>query len=212
MTDCDMHSRLSFAGYDIEEVQVGILPDVASSLDNLFVLYRQREIHEPTTGENEPDKQETHWMEASFTDPNIEAPRVLPKSDEGMKSGQTSARYLKSFPRPIPNRRRSWFSKPHRWEEDSHMNSVMYTKLVETVDSMQNSKFASKGGRNVWQTRQVGGEGEPYYRDPAGFEKALGMAVEHGRGVFAEKWGHRDCNLGEVGLKGGDEWKVERDW
>jgi hypothetical protein len=68
------------------------------------------------------------------------------------------------------------------------------------------------GGRNMWQTEQAGGIGEPYYRNPEGFEKGLQMIMQLGRDVYAEKWGHRDCGLLQVGRKAGDEWRVEHDW
>lgn len=33
-----------------------------------------------------------------------------------------------------------------------------------------------------------------------------------GESVYAEKWGHRECDLRGVGLNLGDAWKVEHDW
>ena len=69
---------------------------------------------------------------------------------------------------------------------------------------MQHSKATSKAGRNTWQARQSGGHGEPFYRDAAGFETGILMTIEHGRAVFREKWGHRDCDICQVGLRAGD--------
>ena len=66
-------------------------------------------------------------------------------------------------------------------------------------------------GRNYWQAQQQGGQGEPFYRDSAGFEKALWMTIALGRKIYSEKWGHRDCDLAEMGLKPGDAWRVEKD-
>ena len=66
--------------------------------------------------------------------------------------------------------------------------------------------------RNSWQLRQRGGEGEPFYYDPDGFEKALQMQIQVGTEINDEKWGHRGCNLRETGLKLGDQWRVEHDW
>ena len=51
------------------------------------------------------------------------------------------------------------------------------------------------GGRNIWQARQRGGQGEPFYRDAEGFERAVLMWMEFGRDVFAEKWGRGPCDL-----------------
>jgi hypothetical protein len=38
------------------------------------------------------------------------------------------------------------------------------------------------------------------------------MTSDLGQSVYAEKWGHRDCDLRKVGLKLGDAWMVEHDW
>ena len=38
------------------------------------------------------------------------------------------------------------------------------------------------------------------------------MTIDHGRAVFAEKWGHRDCDISAIGLRPEDAWKVEHDW
>lgn len=46
LSDCDMHERLMMAGYVLEEVKVGLIYDVSTSLDDLLVLYR-REISPP---------------------------------------------------------------------------------------------------------------------------------------------------------------------
>jgi hypothetical protein len=46
-----------------------------------------------------------------------------------------------------------------------------------------------------------------------GFEKAIRMWIGYGREVFAEKWGHKDCNLiNGAGRKYEDAWKVSHDW
>ncbi|KAJ8066659.1 hypothetical protein OCU04_005705 [Sclerotinia nivalis] len=74
------------------------------------------------------------------------------------------------------------------------------------------SKGASKNGRNTWQGRQTGGRDDPYYKDSEGFERGIQLLIEHGRRVFAEKWGHRDCDLRAQGLVAMDAWRVERDW
>jgi hypothetical protein len=66
--------------------------------------------------------------------------------------------------------------------------------------------------RNTWQLGQHGGEGEPFYYHPAGLAEGIDLMTETGREVFRRKWGHRDCNLREVGLKTGDAWRVEKDW
>jgi hypothetical protein len=58
----------------------------------------------------------------------------------------------------------------------------------------------------------MGGQGDPFYRDSAGFEQAILMTIEHVRNVFREKWGHRDCDIVAKGLKPEHAWRVEHDW
>ncbi|PBP19112.1 hypothetical protein BUE80_DR010054, partial [Diplocarpon rosae] len=41
---------------------------------------------------------------------------------------------------------------------------------------------------------------------------AIWMTIEHGRHVFREKWGHRDCDIVKMGLRPSDAWRVEHDW
>ena len=195
--------------------------DVASSLDDLLVLYRKK-----NTG-----------VKASFTDPNIILDALLAadeakkqkekeeKEEEEKKNGKkpNKKRAVES-PSSSPNPKPTIISPivksetpkaatppAKSWEEDN-IASQDFDDLVRTFEDMNRSKGAAKGGRNMWQSRQIGGEGEPFYRDAGGFERAIIMTIDHGRAVFAEKWGHRDCNLGEVGLVAEDAWRVERDW
>lgn len=93
--------------------------------------------------------------------------------------------------------------------EDSR-NSEDYNKLVNKLNAMVDTKKEDVY-RNSWQLRQSGGEGEPYYYNPDGFEKALQMQIEAGVRVNEEKWGHRGCDVGSSGLKAGDQWRVEHD-
>lgn len=58
----------------------------------------------------------------------------------------------------------------------------------------------------------VGGQGEPFYRDPEGFEKGILMWMDFGRDMFAEKWGRGPCDLREAGLEEQDAWRVVKDW
>jgi hypothetical protein len=91
--------------------------------------------------------------------------------------------------------------------------SDLYKRILTVVQNMTVYKNENGGGgRNTWQTQQAGGKGDPYYRDPQGFEKALQMTMQLGRDVYAEKWGHRECGLGQVGRKAEDAWRVEHDW
>ncbi|CAL8580741.1 hypothetical protein XPA_006461 [Xanthoria parietina] len=94
--------------------------------------------------------------------------------------------------------------------EPDTINSTHFHDLKATLEQIQQDKRDDKY-RNSWQLRQNGGEGEPYYYDPDGFEKALQMTIEVGTKINEEKWGHRGCNIREAGVKEGDQWRVEHD-
>lgn len=89
-----------------------------------------------------------------------------------------------------------------------------FQHLVEVAERMQKAKWdADKGASpKKWQTRQTGGQGEPFYRDPEGFGAGMETIAEAGRRVFADKWGHRGCDLLNIGIELKDAWKLERDW
>ncbi|KAK0705614.1 hypothetical protein B0H67DRAFT_498622 [Lasiosphaeris hirsuta] len=85
--------------------------------------------------------------------------------------------------------------------------------LVEVARRMEEAKYVDGGGwRNQWQLRQSGGDGEPFARDPEGFETGLRMMIDTGRAVFAEKWGHRGCDIAKMNIRAEDAWRLERDW
>ncbi|KAI0407938.1 hypothetical protein F4802DRAFT_551871 [Xylaria palmicola] len=88
-----------------------------------------------------------------------------------------------------------------------------FQHLVEVAERMQNLKWSGKGvSRNTWQGRQMGGQGEPYYRDAEGFSSGIEAMTDAGRRVFADKWGHRGCDLLELGIEGKDVWRLDHDW
>lgn len=70
LTDCDMHERLTMNGWNQREVEVGYIWDVASSLDDLIVLYRKEGT-----------------VEASFIDPNL-VEEQFRKENEGKEGGE----------------------------------------------------------------------------------------------------------------------------
>jgi len=177
------------AGFKFETKSIGQVSDVASSLDDLEVLYRKKSGPPP-----------------SFTDPN--PPEPEPADNEEGEAGEAGVR------NDVPRSKslRTWDAVPEvHWPEDK-LGSETYSEIMRTFGAMDASKYRGSEGRNTWQHRQAGGEGEPYYRDPEGFESAIQMTIEHGRQVYAEKWGHRDCNLVEVGLRPEHAWRVEKDW
>ncbi|KAM3069096.1 hypothetical protein ACMFMG_004275 [Clarireedia jacksonii] len=89
-------------------------------------------------------------------------------------------------------------------------NSTGFAELVKAIKHQTDIKLHGEEVRNSWQYKQQGGEGEPFYRDPEGFEEALQMAIECGVQTYREKWGHKECGL--EGLQLTDAWKVKHDW
>jgi hypothetical protein len=136
LTDCDMHERLYMAGYETPTPEAGRVWDVASTLEDLAVLFRG----------------------------------------------------------------------------NATIGDESYFKLRDSIQQLQNAKLDSDKGRNTWQSRQQGGKGEPYYRDADGFQEAINKAMDQGKDMYAEKWGHRGCDLRGSGLKNEDAWKVEKDF
>lgn len=90
----------------------------------------------------------------------------------------------------------------------SELNSQRYKELKTKLEGYMSEKHRNKGkkGRNTWQGIQRGGEGEPFWRDPKGFDEALDMIIDRGREIYRMKWGIRECNLMNWGRKKGDEW------
>ena len=84
--------------------------------------------------------------------------------------------------------------------------------LVAVGRRMEADKLTEDGVyRNTWQGKQTGGRGEPFYRDPEGFDTGVHMLVDTGRRLYAEKWGHRGCEI-NTAVRHDDAWRLERDW
>ena len=92
------------------------------------------------------------------------------------------------------------------------VNSPAYHALVHNLEELQRAKSDNPGSRLSWQARQQGGQGAPFYRDAEGFQTAMTMTMDFGRTVFDEKWGHRGCDIRDVGLKEEDAWRVIGEW
>ncbi|KAE8440928.1 hypothetical protein EG329_006190 [Mollisiaceae sp. DMI_Dod_QoI] len=256
MTDCDMHARLEMAKFDIKEVPAGLIYDVASSLDDVIVLYRKKGPHTPEASFKDPnaieeelkaiaESKKNETMNAELVDKEIKTSKIKDKRDgedgeegdngkqaekawEKMAEGQkppgtgpvggelkhealsSTSASISTVPAPSPTTAASTISNLH-WEEDT-IFSPSFQTLMQVLDRMQGSKHENSRGRNTWQSRQVGGQGDPFYRDSEGFDQGIQMTIEHGRRVFADKWGHRDCDIVAKGLKPEDAWRVEHDW
>lgn len=211
------------AKFKIEDHPSGMVFDVASSLDDLLVLYRKKNT--PEASFIDPNVVEKNLAEEAALAEEIERNRTLAESK---KNGISSRAELPSslIDRSDDDKTSSaeaWFEYASgvftsssdgsgtKWEEDS-IHSEQFKQMIQVLDRMQGSKGESTRGRNTWQARQMGGEGEPFYRDSAGFEEGIQMTIEHGRNVFRQKWGHRDCDIVDMGLKQSDAWRVEHDW
>ena len=205
-TDCDMHARLEMDGYNIEDRPAGRIWDVGSSLDDLIVLYRKKSDPAgnkiPKARYDDPnalhdDLESVAQSESQLEDAGLDVGEdEVERRDEGERDAGTT---------DVANPASS------EWEEDMP-NSDLYNDLVRVLDDMTRSKLENENGRNTWQSRQMGGQGEPFYRDSEGFDEAIQMTIAHGRAVYSVKWGHRDCDIVPMGLKPGDAWRVEKDW
>ncbi|KAK6350945.1 hypothetical protein TWF718_004125 [Orbilia javanica] len=90
--------------------------------------------------------------------------------------------------------------------QESELNTTRFNDLKAELERMMKEKHENKGGRNYWQAKQDGGQGEPFWRNPKGFERAINFWIDKGRELFKLKWDHPDCNLVEIGRKYGEEW------
>jgi hypothetical protein len=193
------------AEFEIKDSDAGHVFDVASSLDDLIVLYRKKGTVEASfqdLGEvedqlrakaEEEDKNKLQWRKYAY--------RSSEKRDTQLDENSAAS---EEFAAGEEKRNGKW--------EDDEIGSERFLQLERTLDEMLRSKGAQSGGRNTWQFRQTGGQGDPFYRDSLGFEQGIRMTIDHGRAVFAEKWGHRDCDIRAIGLRPEDAWKVEHDW
>ena len=228
------------AGYEILELKVGLVYDVGSSLDDLAVLYRQKagpggEMKEASfldpnlariaeeeakAGELKGDrgksqKRDVAGEEVKQSDSDLKAKELkdaaLAEKDKkaDKQSSALAALFAPSSPPTPPSLSTSAKPDTSIWTPDAPASEA-YAHLLSVLDRMQNSK--NSGDRNTWQARQSGGQGEPFYRDSAGFETGILMTIEHGRAMYREKWGHRDCDIVAVGYRADDAWRVEHDW
>lgn len=156
LSDCDMYGRLGMAGYKTDSPDVGRIYDIATSLEDLLVLYRR-------TGKAD---------DSNHTD----AHELLPAAPDTF---------------PLAERM-----------DDS------YFRLREQLDAMDHWKNDNVERRNTWQMIQKGGQGEPFYYEPKGFQRGVEMANENGRNVYYAKWGGDTCAIRGKGLKKEDAWKA----
>ncbi|TGO77341.1 hypothetical protein BELL_0112g00090 [Botrytis elliptica] len=190
---------------DSEEYEIGNA-EVKGSLDRQQKLRQEKE-----EGEKESSSSTTHSnvgeyrkrdLEDSSANPQIKSLADL-HHDATSKSASTSpTASTTSSPSTSLN---------SKWITDEPGSSA-YFQLLQVVNDMVGAKYSQGGdGRNTWQHQQSGGQGEPYYRNADGFEKAVQMTITLGRGVYLEKWGTLECGLIKSGVTMDDEWKP-REW
>jgi hypothetical protein len=247
MTDCDMHARLEMAGFVVEELPAGMIFDVASSFDDVIVLYRHtgEGIPEPSwkdpnavVGEDGKEKKKRldgvvypgnategeAWGEFAAGKPaeSEKSASSAVQVESSTSADASSPTYVTSTSPssqtsiepalPTASATLALDTKSSSLYKPDIAHSPLFITLISFLDRMQGSKGGSPHGRNTWQSRQTGGQGDPFYRNPEGFEKGIAMTIEFGRQVYAEKWGHRDCDIAPIGMRPSDAWSVDHDW
>lgn len=163
--DCDMYLRLHWAGYWQPQSEAGLVFDVAAVLDDIAALFRVPGAH------------------AAFRGDPVYA-----------ESGEASSATERAHKEAELKREQDMWP----WVDKE---GETFAHLVEVVGRMQEAKWASAADegarrRNAWVGgRQTGGQDDPFYRDPEGFAAGVETLTDAGRRVFADKWGHRGCDL-----------------
>ena len=188
-TDCDMHGRIGINGMVTPIADAGQVFDVGKSLDDLEILYRRKKKGATAEREKRREKQRDSEARSSFTG--------------AFSSGANAASNLK----PSTPEIKKYLDET----TEDELGGPGWHALQETLEAMAKEKREDPY-RNSWQLKQRGGQGEPYYYDADGWEKALQMTIDTGMKINEEKWGHRGCDLSKVGFKEGDQWMVEPDW
>ena len=170
-----MHARLTMGGYEIFERKAGIVYDVASSLSDLVVLYRQKsgpggkigeagwidpnileaereaevaalEQEDAKAGDGEKKERKIANAELEKADKQ-ERP---PKEGDEEKQNETWALAALFAPQPITAATAKPQPKapdPSKWTADAPASSS-YHHLLDILDKMQGSKGSSPKGRS----------------------------------------------------------------
>lgn len=198
--DCDMYLRLKWAGYwqGMLLPPVGRIFDVAGVLDNLGALFYMPGVAATVGGWGakgageraaQRNKQQLKRSTSSAEDEAADLVYVVEQMHRAKNDGNEAiADALEPIGLYDGN------------NTDDTNNGTVAANSIEVSE------------RNAWQRRQQGGQGEPFYRDPEGFESGLQMHIAVGRQVYADKWGHRGCDLDVMGVRTEDAWHLEHDW
>ncbi|KAL1909076.1 hypothetical protein Sste5344_005209 [Sporothrix stenoceras] len=197
--DCDMYLRLKWAGYwqGMLLPSVGRIFDVAGVLDDLGALFHVPGVVPSVGG----------WGAKSRRGKESEGER---SKKQLKRSTSTSSSHVKAIDDLV-----YVVAQMHRAKNEGNEAIVDALEPVVYSDDNDGTSTANSievSDRNAWHRRQQGGQGEPFYRDPEGFEAGLQMHIAVGRQVYADKWGHRGCDLDAMGIRTEDAWQLEHDW
>lgn len=220
-TDCDFYSRLWMRGWGNKDVNVGIVRDVSTVLDDLRALYRVPGVKATWTDPNPPPPGQIgkrgagrHWQAVNIgerTGDDDEEPGEEGQAESAKRGGETD-------PQEDWRRLRDVSSRMLSYKQASHNNRAR--------------------GRNTWQLGQHGyvfrflsssvhasirdpmlttpytrcrGQGEPFFYDMTGIQESIDVMTEAGKEVYRRKWAKTDCYLIDNGRLGfHDQWKVSR--
>ncbi|KAI0104093.1 hypothetical protein F4776DRAFT_487858 [Hypoxylon sp. NC0597] len=200
-SDCDMNARLEMDGWSLRHRRVGIINDVSTVLEDLSALYRDPNVTPKFVDPNPVPRVEEQHTEEQKDEPK-EKQNDPTREEEVKDGGENNATQKRD-------------GKVNGTGVAGVARSVEYFReLVNVGNDMGAYKYRDdKNARNSWQNSQHGGVGEPYYYNAEGFSTSFWILAEAGREVFAQKWGHRSCDLVEdTALKLEDQWVVEKDW
>ncbi|KAM7213713.1 hypothetical protein V8F06_010912 [Rhypophila decipiens] len=204
-SDCDMNSRLAMDGWTVRHRRAGWINDASSVMQDLSVFYRDPKVGRPMFVDPNPlspEEEERRTEEKK----NKEEEETSKEAEEEQKSNEGET------PGQATERRKA--ARRDGKEKEMPSDPLEYFRILNKVGvEMGIYKYRDAGVRNTWHKSQRGGQGEPFYYDPEGFDAGFNEQIAAGRRIFEEKWGHRGCNLfGDTALNLEDQWRVEHDW
>ncbi len=236
-TDCDMYLRLKWAGYwqGMLLPAIGRIFDVAGVLDDLAVLVGAPGVRAAVGGWGAPgvnDRLREERLDARTAVEDVEDVVYVVEQMRRAKNDAADESLAEALEPVAPHRVADGLLLPDEYAaggasanadpsadgpRDDEPANVGTALLPAGRNGSQRATTAVGntilvGTRNGWQLRQRGGVGEPFYRDPEGFEAGLQHLIATGRQVYADKWGHRGCDLDMMGIRADDAWHLEHDW
>ncbi|KAI0479436.1 hypothetical protein GGR56DRAFT_635025 [Xylariaceae sp. FL0804] len=232
--DCDMYLRLHWAGYWQPQSEAGLVYDVGDLLlDDIGALFRLPGAHAGFRGdpvfapggdesaELQREREVSAWVEqrgetyphlievAGRMQDVVEAERSRDK--ENSNSNDNNKNNNNNY--NSGNKNKNTKNAKNTKDDDDDMplrgsGSGASGRAGAAGGGGGSSKRRKGGGAG----RQRGGQGEPFYRSADGFARGIEALTDAGRRVFADKWGHRGCDLLDLGIEGRDEWRLAPDW